>query len=78
MVLLCLLTVGRIGALCEAPHVAPICRAHRPAALLTASHRRAAQDVPTSYAYELEAATIVQPEKVAEAVRKVCGARVAA
>jgi pyruvate dehydrogenase E1 component beta subunit len=37
--------------------------------------RLSSQDVPTSYAYELEAATIVQPEKVAEAVQKVCGPR---
>ena len=29
------------------------------------------QDVPTAYAYELEAATIVQPEQVVEAVQKV-------
>ena len=40
--------------------------------------RLSSQDVPTSYAYELEAATIVQPEQVAAAVRQVCGARVAA
>jgi pyruvate dehydrogenase E1 component beta subunit len=32
------------------------------------------QDVPTSYAYELEAATIVQPSKVVEAVERMCGA----
>lgn len=37
--------------------------------------RLSSQDVPTSYAYELEAATIVQPEKVVQAVHKVCGAR---
>ena len=40
--------------------------------------RLSSQDVPTSYAFELEAATIVQPEKVMEAVKKVCGAKVAA
>ncbi|KAI3428642.1 hypothetical protein D9Q98_007465 [Chlorella vulgaris] len=40
--------------------------------------RLSSQDVPTSYAYELEAATIVQPEKVVAAVHKVCGVRVAA
>lgn len=37
--------------------------------------RLSSQDVPTSYAFELEAATIVQPEKVMEAVRRVCGGR---
>ncbi len=36
------------------------------------------QDVPTAYAYELEAATIVQSSQVVEAVEKMCGARVAA
>jgi len=40
--------------------------------------RLSSQDVPTSYAYDLEAATIVQPEKVMEAVRKVCGSKVVA
>ena len=40
--------------------------------------RLSSQDVPTSYAYELEAATIVQPEKVIEAVHKVCGSPVLA
>jgi pyruvate dehydrogenase E1 component beta subunit len=38
--------------------------------------RLSSQDVPTSYAYELEAATIVQPEKVVEAVHRVCGSPV--
>ena len=33
--------------------------------------RLSSQDVPTAYAYELEAATIVQPEQVVEAVQKV-------
>ncbi len=33
----------------------------------------APQDVPTAYAYELEAATIVQSSQVVEAVQKVCG-----
>ena len=33
--------------------------------------RLSSQDVPTAYAYELEAATIVQPEEVVEAVQKV-------
>ena len=33
--------------------------------------RLSSQDVPTAYAYELEAATIVQPEQVIEAVQKV-------
>lgn len=33
------------------------------------------QDVPTAYAYELEAATIVQSSQVVEAVQRVCGAR---
>jgi pyruvate dehydrogenase E1 component beta subunit len=33
--------------------------------------RLSSQDVPTSYAFELEAATIVQPEKVVEAVKRV-------
>lgn len=35
--------------------------------------RLSSQDVPTSYAYELEAATIVQPEQVEAAVRRVVG-----
>jgi pyruvate dehydrogenase E1 component beta subunit len=30
--------------------------------------RLSSQDVPTAYAYELEAATIVQPEQVVNAV----------
>ena len=33
--------------------------------------RLSSQDVPTAYAYELEAATIVQPEQVVEAVKSV-------
>ncbi|KAK9805559.1 hypothetical protein WJX72_005072 [[Myrmecia] bisecta] len=33
--------------------------------------RLSSQDVPTAYAYELEAATIVQPEQVIEAVQRV-------
>lgn len=40
--------------------------------------RLSSQDVPTSYAYELEAATIVQPEKVCDAVRRIVGTPVAA
>lgn len=40
--------------------------------------RLSSQDVPTAYAYELEAATIVQPEQVVAAVEKMCGAKVAA
>ncbi len=40
--------------------------------------RLSSQDVPTAYAYELEAATIVQPEQVIEAVHKVAGTPVAA
>ena len=35
--------------------------------------RLSSQDVPTAYAFELEAATIVQPEQVIEAVHKVVG-----
>jgi len=35
--------------------------------------RLSSQDVPTAYAYELEAATIVQPEQVVAAVQKVAG-----
>jgi len=35
--------------------------------------RLSSQDVPTAYAYELEAATIVQPEQVVEAVKNICG-----
>ena len=31
--------------------------------------RLSSQDVPTAYAYELEAATIVQPEQVIKAVK---------
>jgi len=34
--------------------------------------RLSSQDVPTAYAYELEAATIVQPQQVVEAVEKMC------
>lgn len=37
--------------------------------------RLSSQDVPTAYAFELEAATIVQPEQVVEAVHKLCGAK---
>lgn len=33
--------------------------------------RLSSQDVPTAYAFELEAATIVQPEEVANAVQRV-------
>lgn len=40
--------------------------------------RLSSQDVPTAYAYELEAATIVQPEDVLKAVQRICGARVPA
>ena len=40
--------------------------------------RLSSQDVPTSYAFDLEAATIVQPEKVVQAVQNICGARAAA
>ncbi len=39
--------------------------------------RLSSQDVPTAYAYELEAATIVQPEQVIEAVQRVCGPKLA-
>jgi pyruvate dehydrogenase E1 component beta subunit len=35
--------------------------------------RLSSQDVPTAYAHELEAATIVQPGDVANAVRALCG-----
>ncbi len=40
--------------------------------------RLSSQDVPTAYAYELEAATIVQPEQVVAAVQRVVGSPVAA
>lgn len=40
--------------------------------------RLSSQDVPTSYAYELEAATIVQPEAVVAAVESIVGTGVAA
>lgn len=40
--------------------------------------RLSSQDVPTAYAYELEAATIVQPEQVVAAVQRVVGQKVAA
>lgn len=33
--------------------------------------RLSSQDVPTAYAFELEAATIVQPEEVEAAVQRV-------
>ena len=39
--------------------------------------RLSSQDVPTAYAHELEAATIVQPANVANAVRELCGTSVA-
>ena len=39
--------------------------------------RLSSQDVPTAYAYELEAATIVQPEQVVDTVEAMC-AKVAA
>jgi len=39
--------------------------------------RLSSQDVPTSYAYELEAATIVQPEDVVRAVKSLVGAEIA-
>ncbi len=38
--------------------------------------RLSSQDVPTAYAYELEAATIVQPEQVVAAVKRVVGSKV--
>lgn len=38
--------------------------------------RLSSQDVPTSYAFELESATIVQPEAVVESVKRVCGVAV--
>lgn len=34
--------------------------------------RLSSQDVPTAYAYELEAATIVQPQQVVDAVESMC------
>lgn len=34
--------------------------------------RLSSQDVPTAYAYELEAATIVQPQQVVDAVEVMC------
>ena len=37
--------------------------------------RLSSQDVPTAYAYELEAATIVQPEQVVDAVKRVVPSR---
>jgi pyruvate dehydrogenase E1 component beta subunit len=40
--------------------------------------RLSSQDVPTSYAHELEAATIIQPSQVIAAVEKICGAHVTA
>lgn len=39
--------------------------------------RLSSQDVPTAYAFELEAATIVQPADVLKAIRGMCGARAA-
>jgi pyruvate dehydrogenase E1 component beta subunit len=39
--------------------------------------RLSSQDVPTAYAHELEAATIVQPDDVVQAVRALCSDRVA-
>lgn len=50
-----------------------------PAALCRAQVvRLSSQDVPTAYAYELEAATIVQPEQVVAAVKRVVGPKVLA
>lgn len=40
--------------------------------------RLSSQDVPTSYAFELESATIVQPEAVVEAVKNVVGPKAVA
>jgi len=40
--------------------------------------RLSSQDVPTAYAYELEAATIVQPEAVVAAVQRIVGSAVPA
>uniref|UniRef100_A0A7S1SNE4 pyruvate dehydrogenase (acetyl-transferring) n=1 Tax=Tetraselmis chuii TaxID=63592 RepID=A0A7S1SNE4_9CHLO len=40
--------------------------------------RLSSQDVPTSYAHELEAATIIQPSQVIAAVEKICGVHVTA
>jgi len=40
--------------------------------------RLSSQDVPTSYAYELEAATIVQPESIVAAVESIVGSGVTA
>jgi pyruvate dehydrogenase E1 component beta subunit len=40
--------------------------------------RLSSQDVPTAYAHELEAATIVQPEQVVAAVQRVCGVKAGA
>ncbi|UPR04250.1 subunit beta of pyruvate dehydrogenase E1 [Chloropicon primus] len=40
--------------------------------------RLSSQDVPTAYAHELEAATIVQPEQVVDAVHKMCGSAIPA
>ena len=37
--------------------------------------RLSSQDVPTAYAYELEAATIVQPEQVVDAARQIVPSR---
>ena len=48
------------------------------AALYLQVIRLSSQDVPTAYAFELEAATIVQPEQVIEAVHKVVGTPVPA
>jgi hypothetical protein len=39
--------------------------------------RLSSQDVPTAYAFELEAATIVQSSQVVDAVEKMCGVPVA-
>jgi hypothetical protein len=44
----------------------------RPAHSLPQVLRLSSQDVPTAYAYELEAATIVQPEQVVNAVEQMC------
>lgn len=41
----------------------------KPLSIFVQVVRLSSQDVPTAYAYELEAATIVQPEQVVKAVR---------
>jgi hypothetical protein len=80
-----LATVGACGSVCLRSKLLLQLKAQLRSAIFVDSSRQqltslmllfaCLQDVPTAYAYELEAATIVQSSQVVEAVQKVCGAR---